>query len=108
MQKKKLSLGDMGDIKIFVFTCLELRALKPSLGLKSRELSLMALTSTLLVNCVLYAIDTWRYLGFKETDDLDLFIIDHLMSDDNFEILANHYIGGIRYLAAKTIGGPGA
>ena len=108
-EKKKLDLMDTGDTK-------DLRVHKlgsSKLGaiLKAEEQADVIDGSNFdLVsnNCVHYARDIWSSLGFDETDNLALFIIDHLKSDESFEKLAKKHIGGGRYLAAKAIGGPGA
>ena len=108
-QKKMLSLMDMGDIK--GLRVHKLGSSKLGAILKAEEQADIIDGSNFdLVsnNCVHYARDIWSSLGFDETNNLALFITDHLMSDESFEKLAKKHIGGSRYVAAKTIGGPGA
>lgn len=58
-------------------------------------------------NCVHYAVGISRPLEFAETTELATFIIENTVNDGNFEAMAkeNDYSGGLRYLAAKAIGG---
>ena len=108
-EKKKLSLVNIEDIKGLSVHMLGSAKLGAIIEAEEQADIIDGSNFDLVSNnCVHYAIDIWRYLGFKETNDLALFIIDHLMSDNNFENLAMNHIGGVRYLAAKTIGGLGA
>lgn len=57
--------------------------------------------------CVHYARSIWRSLGLAETTELAEFIIGNTVNDGNFEDMAKSKarFGGLRYLAAKAIGG---
>ena len=56
-------------------------------------------------NCVHYARSLWRLLDFPESDELARFVIENVVNDPNFDTLARQHAGGVRYMAAKTIGG---
>ena len=61
-------------------------------------------------SCVHYAGQLWRFLGFEETNELALFLVDNIVGSDGSgngfkKIAKNHQVsGGIRALAAFAMG----
>ena len=59
-------------------------------------------------SCVHYAGSIWRELGYTETHELAQFVVSNVANDPKFENMAKTHAGGLRYLAAKAVGGKSA
>ena len=58
--------------------------------------------------CVHYAGSIWRELGYPETHELAQFVVSNVANDAKFEDMVKTHVGGLRYLAAKVVGGKNA
>ena len=58
--------------------------------------------------CVHYAGSIWRELGYPETHELAHFVVSNVANDPKFEDMVKNHVGGLRYLAAKVVGGKNA
>ena len=59
-------------------------------------------------SCVHYAGQIWQSLGFKQTYDMANFLVDNIINDQDVRHLrAAKKKGGLRALAAITLGGKG-
>ena len=59
-------------------------------------------------SCVHYAGSIWRELGYPETHELAQFVVSNVANDAKFEDMVKTHVGGLRYLAAKAVGGKNA